>query len=195
MSEITVNQTNRGTGAGGANTTANGIKLENKTRNAYTSNFNKSKLIWESGKSKLEEGSFNGDERKLIRAWGKAGFKQWDMMNDFSKDMDDWMNRCLHGTKEPDDAFIDMISKVIYWIECKAQRNGKGSVCEKLQTYTNKIRNFKERYPEYTIKYIYVLDPYFKEECPREIKYMIEDNIPIVWNDENFEETLMSVIA
>ena len=194
MSEITVKQTNRGTGAGGANTTANGIKLEEKTRNAYTSNFNMSKIIWEGGKSKLEEGSFNGDERKLIRALGRAGFKHWDVMNHFSKDNEDYKNRGLHGTKEPDDAFIDMVNKNIYWIECKAQAD-TGSVCEKLQTYTNKIRNLKERYPEYTIKYIYVLDQWFRKKCPWEIKYMIEDNITIVWNDENFEETLKSVIA
>ena len=88
-----------------------------------------------------------------------------------------------------------MVNNIIYWIECKVQEVA-GSKCEVLQTYNQKIRNLKERYPGYTINYIYVLDSNFRTHCPKEISYMIEDNIKLVWeDDENFEEKLKSVIT
>ena len=193
MSEITVEETNRGTGAGGANTTANGIKLEEKTRNAYTSICNVVKVLENnSNKYKIEEVNING---RILNRAPEAAFRSWDKLNGFSKDDEDYKNRGLHGAKNPDDAFIDMNDKIIYWIECKVQKK-QGSKCEVLQTYNQKIRNLKERYPGYTINYIYVLVSNFRKRCPKEISYMIEDNIKIVWDDdENFEETLKSVIA
>ena len=47
-------------------------------------------------------------------------------------------NRGLHGAKNPDDAFIDMVNHIIYWIECKVQEVA-GSKCEVLQTYNQKL--------------------------------------------------------
>ena len=192
MSEITVNQTNRGTGAGGANTNANGIKLEEKTRNAYSVMCGSVKVLEKTtAKYKVEE--VNIDGRILNRA-PEGAFRTWDKLNGFCKDNEDYKNRGLHGAKNPDDAFIDMVNNIIYWIECKVQEVA-GSKCEVLQTYNHKIRNLRERYPGYTIKYIYVLDCNFRKLGPKEISYMIEDNIKIVWeDDENFEEKLMSVI-
>lgn len=192
MSEITSNQTNRGTGAGGANTNANGIKLEKKTRDAYTSICNVVKvLVKTTAKYKVEEVNVNG---RILNRAPEGAFRSWDKLNGFSKDNEDYKNRGLHGAKNPDDAFIDMVNNIIYWIECKVQEN-TGSKCEVLQTYNHKIRNLKERYPGYTINYIYVLDSNFRKLCSKEISYMIEDNITIVWaDDDNFEEKLKNVI-
>ena len=183
---------NKGTGAGGAKTNENGKKLEEKTRDAYTSICDVVKVLEKTtAKYKVEEVNFNG---RILNRAPEGAFKRWDKINGFSKDDKDYKNRGLHGAKNPDDAFIDKVNKIIYWIECKVQEVA-GSKCEVLQTYNHKIRNLRERYPGYTIKYIYVLDCNFRKHCPKEISYMIEDNIKIVWeDDENFEETLKSVI-
>lgn len=184
---------NKGTGAGGAKTNENGIKLEEKTRNAYSAMCDSVKVLENnSNKYKIEEVNING--RILDRA-PEGAFRRWDKLNGFSMDDKDYTKRGLHGAKNPDDAFIDRVNKIIYWIECKVQEVA-GSKCEVLQTYNHKIRNLKERYPGYTINYIYVLDCNFRKHCPKEISYMIEDNIEIVWDDdENFEETLKSIIS
>ena len=184
---------NRGTGAGGAKTNENGVKLEDRVRDYYTSRCNVLKVLEKNNnKYKVEEVDIDG---RIFNRASETAFKKWDILNKFSVNNKDYKNRGLHGAKNPDDAFIDMVNKVIYWIECKVQEVG-GSKCEVLQSYNHKIRNLRERYPGYTINYIYVLDRHFKQLCPKEISYMIEDNIKIVWDDdENFEKKLMSVIA
>ena len=189
---ISLTKKNQGTGAGGSKTNKNGKVLEEKTRDAYTSKCVVVKVLEKTtAKYKVEVVNLNG--RILIRA-PEGAFKRWDKMNGFSKDVQDYKNRGLHGAKNPDDAFIDMNNKVIYWIECKVQEVG-GSKCEVLQSYNHKIRNLQERYPGYTINYIYILDQNFRKLCPKEISYIIEDNIKIVWNDDaNFEQSLSSLL-
>ena len=184
---------NKGTGAGGAKTNENGKKLEERVRDFYTSKCSVLKVLEKNkNKYKVEEVSIDG---RIFNRAPETAFRNWDILNGFSKDNEDYKNRGLHGAKNPDDALIDMVDKTIYWAESKVQEVG-GSKCEVLQTYNHKLRNLRERYPEYTINYIYVLDRNFKKLCPKEISYMIEDNIKIVWgDDENFEESLMSVIA
>ena len=184
---------NKGTGAGGAKTNENGKKLEEKTRDVYTLICDIVKVLEKTtAKHKVEEVNING---RILNRAPEGAFRRWDKLNGFSKDDKDYKTRGLHGAKNPDDAFIDMVNNIIYWIECKVQEVA-GSKCEVLQTYNQKIRNLKERYPGYTINYIYVLDSNFRTHCPKEISYMIEDNIKIVWeDDENFEEKLKSVIA
>ena len=183
---------NRGTGAGGSKTNENGVKLEDRVRDYYTSRCNVVKVL-EKNKNKYKVVDVNIDGRIFNRA-PEGAFKRWDILNGFSKDGKDYTNRGLHGAKNPDDAFIDIVNKVIYWIECKVQEVG-GSKCEVLQSYNQKTRNLRERYPGYTINYIYVLDRRFRKLCPKEVSYMIEDNIKIVWDDdEKFEEKLISII-
>ena len=185
---------NKGRGAGGAKTNENGMKLEGQVREIYRSKLRVIKeLERNKNKYKLLEVDING--RILLRA-PQSAFRRWDVKYKFSKDNNDYSNqRTVHGAKNPDDAFIDMNNKIIYWIECKVQ-NIDGSKCEVIQTYNFKIRDLKERYPGFKINYIYVLDQSFRERCPREIKYMKEDNITIIWDDdENFEEKLISVIS
>ena len=185
---------NKGTGAGGAKTNENGLKLEDQVRDIYKQKLKILKEL-ERGKNKYKLLKVGINGRILLRA-PQSAFRRWDVKYKFSKDNNDYRNqRTVHGAKEPDDAFIDMNDKIIYWIECKVQ-NGDGSKCEVLQTYNFKIRNLKRRYPGFKINYIYVLDQSFRERCPVEIKYMEEDNITIIWDDdENFEEKLISVIS
>ena len=176
---------------GGANTTKNGKKLEDNVQDIFTSNCSSIKThpkdIPKDQVHKVQDVIIKGVE--LIRARKGALVRFYDNIYEGS------CEEALHGAKEPDDCFINPNTKVFNWIECKAQGQG-GSVCEKLQTYSPKIRNLRERYPDYYINYIYVLEPYFRESCPKEIENIMEDNIKIIWSDdENFEEKLLSVIV
>ena len=136
-------EANKGTGAGGAMTNENGIKLEERVRDIFTYMFEpiirigNINQIWN-----IIKGSFKGDNRIFFRA-SEHAFRKWDIRHKFSVDINEYSKKCLHGAKEPDDAFIDMNNKVIYWIECKVQKKS-GSKCEVLQTYNLKIRNLKE---------------------------------------------------
>jgi hypothetical protein len=184
---------NKGKGAGGAKTNENGVKLEDRVRGYYKSRCDVLKVLEKNkNKYKVEEVSING--RNFNRA-PEGAFKRWDILNGFSIDDNDYKNRGLHGAKNPDEAFIDIVHKIIYWIECKVQEVA-GSKCEVLQTYNQKVRNLRERYPGYQINYIYVLDKNFRNLCPTEIKYIKEDGITIVWDDDEvFENSLMAAIG
>lgn len=188
------NVVNRGTGAGGANTNKNGKPLEDRVNKIISEKYQvygKVNCMPEKNKCQVER-IVSARGELYIRARQKA-LKPWSIHNKFVKNNDDWKNRTLHGTREPDDCIIKP-DKSINIFECKKQSR-TGSVCEKLQTYQPKIENYKERYPGYTINYIYVLDSYFRDKCPVEIRNMEQDNIHIVWDDdENFKETLLNKI-
>ena len=173
IKNLQINEINRGTGAGGANTTINGIKLEHKVKNTIDSK----SLVLNVEKTKAKFKILNVEiNKKEYKRTQQTGFRRWDLENNFSKSLDDYKNKSLHGAKAPDDCLINEKEKIINWVECKSQSKG-GSKCEVLQTYNQKIRNLKERYPEYKINYIFVLDKLFRNNCSKEISYIIEDNI------------------
>lgn len=157
---------NKGTGAGGANTNANGLEFENMANlEEYFS------II-----TKMSYGikiQFNGYSKEFIYL-KKKEFSKWTQQlpvgeyNNIPK---------LHGTKEPDACFINEESKQIIILEKKFQKGG-GSVAEKLQTPVNKIRNLNRRYVSYTIFYIYWLSDWFKDNARGELLDLLEDNIP-----------------
>ena len=98
----------------------------------------------------------------------------------------------LKGSIRPDDCFINEKDKIINWLECKSQ-NGPGSVAEKLQTGTKKIRNLKRRFPGWNINYYYILDAYFRKKAKAEIADLDEDGIPYIWNDDQeFEKKILN---
>ena len=188
-----IKRKNKGTGAGGAKTNLNGGSLEKRTRGVFSEHMEVIETFSYNGNRKYKVQMVKIVEKELVRA-PETAFKQWDIHQKFSKDSVDYKNKSLHGAKCPDDAFVDSNNKIIYWIECKVQEVA-GSKCEVLQTYNQKIRNLKKRYPEYEIKYIYILDKNFRKHCPLEIEYMIDDGITVVWNDdENFEKKLLNII-
>ena len=122
---------NKGTGAGGKNTNANGLNFEEM---AYLDDY--FSII-----TKMSYGikiQFNGYSKEFIYL-KKKEFSKWTQQlpvgeyNNIPK---------LHGTKEPDACFINEESKQIIILEKKFQNSG-GSVAEKLQTPINKIRNAK----------------------------------------------------
>ena len=165
---------NRGTGAGGAKTNETGKKLEEIVRVGFNSHISVINTLPSTNKYKVQQIKINGHE--YIRAPEHA-FKKWG--NDFSnKNIIE-----LHGTKNPDDCFINVVKKTINWIEVK-ELTGPGSVCEKIQSYPNKIRNLQRRYPGWRINYIYVLARKFEMICPAEIQDLKDDNISFVYTDD-----------
>ena len=101
---------NKGTGAGGAKTNENGKKLEEKTREVYTLICDIVKVLEKTtAKHKVEEVNING---RILNRAPEGAFRRWDKLNGFSKDDKDYKTRGLHGAKNPDDAFIDMVNNL-----------------------------------------------------------------------------------
>jgi len=177
---------NRGHGAGGSQTNANGIKLEDKVRGIIGENVEIIDIssrypVRPSNKWKAQNIIHNG--RNYIRA-PETAFKP---INDIEGNNDIPQ---AHGTKEPDDLILNEITKTINWIECKVQ-NGTGSVAEKLQTVFEKRKNLKRRFPDWNINYVYILSPYFRS-CESEILRLDEENIKYIFeDDENFQGKLL----
>ena len=131
---------NKGTGAGGLKTNANGLPYE-----------------------KLTDLSTEYSECQSYKYHNIIKFKQHETpyvstkQSHFFKYMKDKMDTSIeqaHGCKRPDECYINEVYKEIFIIEKKFQQTG-GSVCEKIQTADFKVRHYKKRFPQYKIVYIY----------------------------------------
>lgn len=156
---------NNGTGAGGANTNIMGLGFEDiASLEKYYS------IVQVNNIGTLIK--FNQSDKTFLHL-KKGQLSKWTLTlgneyNDIPK---------LHGTKQPDDCFINLDDKIIIIIEKKFQQ-GSGSVVEKLQTPINKIRNLKRRYVTYKIYYIYWISEWFKTYSQAELLDLKEDSIP-----------------
>ena len=170
---------NRGTGAGGSNTNTNGLNYENQK------DLSTEYSIVEKTKSLMKVVFKNYTDKVFITG------KKSQFMKYLSKHENKDIPKC-HGTKEPDCWFIN--GNNVYIVELKFQQGG-GSVCEKLQTYNYKLRNFQDRYPDKKIHYIYGLHEWFRSNCMAEVYYMKKDGIPYFWGDnENFKKDIIGYI-
>ena len=176
---------NKGTGAGGTNTNRNGNILEEKVRNIIKNNFFRQECeTYKKTKHKYQIEKVKRNDKIYIRAPENA-FSRWEKTNGNGF-------RKLGGAKNPDELLINEESKTINWLECKSQK-GSGSVIEKLQSGTKKIRNLKRRFPDWNINYCYILDNYFKGEP--EIDELDEDGISYIWEDDSeFQKNLINLI-
>ena len=176
-------KTNRGTGAGGSNTNANGLKFETCTE--LNSEYSSSE--------KLPVGlriTFRNHSKKLI-SLRKAEFKRYmQNINSLNKNLDD-----PHGCKQPDECFINPDEKTITIIEKKNQTRS-GSVCEKIQTGVMKRWHFQKKYSDYKINYVYTLSDWFKDNCKSELEYLKHENIPVFWGDDiNYKSKMVEFIT
>jgi len=174
------NVVNKGTGSGGANTNANGLPYEEQlsleTEYVVQETNTNHKVI-----------TFNHSDRRFIT--GKKT-KFHENMRQLSNQLNDL--QLLHGTKQPDQWFIDTERRKVYIIETKSQK-GSGSTDEKLQTAFIKRRRLQKTYPDYDIHYTYALREWFRDNCPAEVDELIEDNIPIFWGDSvNFKGDIIN---
>lgn len=163
--------TNKGTGAGGANTNKNGLSYEEYTdlKSKYKScNFIKKDSIY------IVE--FEGYERPFIKANKSTLHKYMKKIGQINQDLTP-----AAGCKEPDEAYIDNEKKSVFIIEKKFQQTS-GSVDEKIQTGHFKKIHYEELFPNFKIYYIYCLSDWFKkEEYKSTINYLKINGIPIFW--------------
>jgi len=175
-----VETTNRGTGAGGANTNANGLPFEEKVdlKTEYASckdnnSLNNGKII------QSKKVTFHNSDKEF-EITSKTKFHPL-MISKGERDLDITV---APGCKEPDEAYIDTNGKNMFIIEKKFQK-GSGSVIEKIQSGDFKTEHYGELFPNYKIYYIYTLCDYFKgDEQKSVLKYLQKKNIPVFWGDD-----------
>tara|TARA_E500000178_G_scaffold342895_1_gene388802 strand:- start:86 stop:628 length:543 start_codon:yes stop_codon:yes gene_type:complete len=158
---------NKGTGAGGSKTNTNGLPYEELT------DLKDSYYVIEKIKYNCEKIKFHNYDNILVRCKKSSLFK---IMN---SEMDSSVKKA-HGCKEPDECYINNLTKEIFIIEKKFQQCS-GSVCEKIQTPHFKIWQYKRTFPNWKIVYIYCLADWFRDNCSAEIEYLTEFKVPLFW--------------
>jgi hypothetical protein len=177
--------TNKGTGAGGANTNKNGLAYEELTD--LSEKFKKNIPI----KKGINEVEFEGYERKLIQA-------SKDNLKKYMKEIGE-LNEQIKpapGCKEPDEAYVDPEQKIVFIIEKKFQQ-GPGSVDEKIQTSDYKLYHYKKLFPNYKkIYYMYCLSDWFKrDEYKDSLIYLEEKKVPVFWgSSETYKQDIIEFI-
>ena len=165
-------QSNRGTGAGGANTNATGLPYEELTD------------------LRTEYHVVTTDKHcETIRFLNRIGLEfKATKKNNFFKCMGnraDLTVKKAHGCKNPDECYISETAKIIFIIEKKFQRVS-GSVCEKIQTVDFKLWQYRRTFPGYNVVYIYCLSDWFKTNCKAELEYFETKDIPVFWGNDTF---------
>jgi hypothetical protein len=171
---------NRGTGAGGSKTNANGLPYEEMTdlKTEYT-------IKKEEKHAQVIQ--FDNDDREFIMTQ-KSHFMK------YMKDEIDLSVSKAHGCKQPDECFIDVQAKRCFIVEKKFQQCG-GSVCEKIQTSEFKLWQYSRTFPDYKIIYVYCLSDWFKKNCKAELEYLSEKNVPVFWgNDKQYKTKMVHFI-
>lgn len=189
LPQTSLQNKNKGTGAGGANTNRNGLSYEKMTDLST-----EYKII---GRycyhRKRYYGSvirFKINKKKKFKYTEKHGFlKCTEKYRDKEVEIG-------HGCKQPDGCFIDEKTKIIFIIEKKNQ-NVAGSVCEKIQSVPFKLHNYEEMFPEFKVVYIYCLSRWFQGNCKAELKFLDKyENVEVFWGDsETFKKDLVNFIV
>lgn len=185
----TVKIVNKGTGAGGANTNVNGLSYEDKTNLEPLYTVLKTEKI--DKKTELKTIKFPNYEISLINANKSKLYKYLKGINEKNTTL-----QPAAGCKEPDEAYIDNVRKIIFIIEKKFQQT-EGSVDEKIQTGPFKKFHYSQQFPNYKIHYIYCLSDWFKRaEYTSVLDYLLNNDIPIFWgNDENYKNNIITYLC
>ena len=172
---------NKGTGAGGANTNANGLPYESMTdlSDRYT-------VVNVNVNTYIKNIKFANSEKIFVTPIRKSRFLPM-MSNELDQNITP-----AHGCKQPDEVYVDRINHVLFIIEKKFQ-NSSGSVCEKIQTPHFKKWQYERMFPAYNIAYIYCLSDWFRRNCQSELEYFEYLNIPVFWgNDNNYKNNIIN---
>jgi len=173
---------NRGTGAGGANTTKNGLSYEELTN--LDDMF---KVISTNKKLYYKKIQFNGTTQIFVQANGSGLFKYLE------SEKDDTVGDA-NGCKRPDECYIYEATKLLIIIEKKFQQRS-GSVCEKIQSTDFKRWQYGRMFPGYRIKYIYCLSNWFKNNCKEELIYFKENGIRVFWGEStHYKERIIKYL-
>lgn len=85
-----------------------------------------------------------------------------------------------HGCREPDLALI--INSCIFILEFKHQGRS-GSVSEKLQTSLFKQNYYRQVCSNHKVFYIYILSPWFRNNCEAELVFLKKEKIFFFFSD------------
>ena len=173
---------NRGTGAGGAGTNATGLAYESSTDLMSVCDIARPVP---NGHAVM----FHGDDtyRTYILTSQSKVFKY--LAPHKREDI-----KPAHGCKKPDECVIDETAKRIFIIEKKFQ-HCSGSVCEKIQSSDFKLWQYRRLFPSHDIHYIYCLSDWFKTNCPAELEYLSEKNVPVFWGESpTYRQDIVSYI-
>lgn len=97
-----------------------------------------------------------------------------------------------HGCKEPDAVFI--VDNQIFILEFKYQ-NQNGSVAEKLQTGVFKQMFFSKCLEKkFKVHYIYILSPWFRDNCILELNYLKMGKVSYYFSDDKWTDSLICFI-
>jgi hypothetical protein len=164
---------NRGTGAGGAKTNANGLLYETATE-LSVSEFSQIPNFVERGGVQLKKAAF---------------YKHMDKLGAIDKTV-----LPAAGCKQPDEVVV--VDKQVFIIEKKFQ-NGPGSVDEKIQTAGFKTRHYQSMFPKYRVHYIYCLSDWFKKpEYKSVLAYLGTQSVPVFWGqDAEYKTQIMDYIC
>ena len=169
-------------GAGGANTTKNGLAFEKITKLTLDKN---------------EENIIDTKNNFISKKIGSKNFVVLSK-NNLKKYMEENNQKNKNiipasGCKQPDEAYLDEELKNLFIIEKKFQKCG-GSVDEKLQTAHFKIKHYKKLYQNYNIYYVYCLSNWFKRDEYKDVlSYNEEIGVKILWQ-ENYQENILQYI-
>jgi hypothetical protein len=177
------NLKNKGTGAGGKNTNKNGLSFEEKTDINKILNIEHTKIKFDTGVNDYYT-TFYVEDNPFIRLYKRGLIKYMknkQIVNEYPL--------------EPDECILDEKNECMYIIEKKFQQVS-GSTDEKIQTGLFKTILYSEHYPDYKVVYIYVLSNWFKQEkYKRVLKYLNDENIPVLFVDINYMQNLFDIIA
>jgi len=176
---------NKGVGAGGANTTINGLSFENKTsiENKLLEN-NYIKVIMDTKKKYGYYFEYKNNNNKIIYMT-QAGFKLY-----FKKTFN------IEVYKQPDEAFL-IFSNNEYHLKIleKKNQNTDGSIEDKLKTGQFNRREYEKmlnKYVLFNISYAFCISHFLQEKFEsNKIKYknmkeiMNEDGIKLFYGDDD----------
>ena len=161
---------NKGTGAGGANTTKNGSKFDDKICKLV------SPIVL-----KLDLKMFRQN-----KIYDKINTKELSLKK---------VGKKMGTRKRPDIAVLNELNKTINILEIKYQ-TGNGSVDEKLETGIYKKDYFEELFKPYgySITYSYILNNYFKiNKYKRIIKYNKDKDIKMfIFNNKTHFQKIIT---
>ena len=171
---------NRGTGAGGSNTNANGLPYEEITE------------LREDERYRIIEQINNGIKVEID---GNELFKvKKSELTTFMKNIGEYQEK--EKKLQPDECYIDIKNRIINIIEKKFQQTS-GSVDEKIQTAVFKKEFYEEQYMNYRIKYCYCLSDWFRQsKYNPEMRFLSKYGFKVFWgSDTSYQNNILDWIV
>lgn len=173
--------TNKGHGAGGANTNLTGLSFEKESNIQF-------KIIDVLELSEKVLFEYKNTHYQLHCLKKTTLFKYMKYIQEFDVNI-----HHAHGCKQPDECYVEESKKILFVIEKKNQ-NVSGSVCEKIQTAPFKLYHYKKCFPNYKIHYLYCLSEWFRNHTKAELEYLTDMKIPYFFFNDKYIDSIQRYI-